>query len=651
MFLINYLVAVAVLHQLCCHIPLCKSSPTNRSVENFAISVNEQQVQTIESCMDLNEDPCDNYYAYACGKWAHQHTGEHYTETLGLIDYRVNKRLIDYFQDYQPRSDFGVKSNKTWTDKIWLYYRACRQSKEMQLKRYLELVRPNANLDWPLLLEVREPNATWSANQFNWLFTLAKLRRYGFHGAFIDHIVTENSENDSVYVISLDKHEAESDNKLPDMATITVLLMHIGVERKRAFLVAKKLWEFESELQKLYEIDDEYGSLKVTLRELQADMPQVPWRLYLQLVLGYEIDLNFKLQISNFSYFVALFEVLNIVSDKLICNYIMIKFLNFLVQDAANSFSKVDCISDVREKMELAIKFLYKKELYCDAPAQYAAEVERIFTHTKHEFAVRLSANQMQLEPTQYNFLKRKLKAIRFQIGNLPANIDDHFVNSYYANVHVSLTDYNKNQLRLLQLRAHKEHAQLVAAPPNVTNYFCAAECDIPGKPPMFDLKMHDALKMGAFGFALSHEIAHAFDTNGLSFDYRGNKQELGESFFYNSNFVTSLMCLQKSTAMYINERVADIVGLRIAYDALFGINSSIKADRLIGNFTVIPTKRLFFLSFAHFFCGNMKGVDDEHDADNVRVQQTLRNFKPFADEYECASGRKMNPEHKCQLY
>ncbi|XP_067620271.1 uncharacterized protein DIP-epsilon isoform X4 [Eurosta solidaginis] len=261
MFLINYLVAVAVLHQLCCHIPLCKSSPTNRSVENFAISVNEQQVQTIESCMDLNEDPCDNYYAYACGKWAHQHTGEHYTETLGLIDYRVNKRLIDYFQDYQPRSDFGVKSNKTWTDKIWLYYRACRQSKEMQLKRYLELVRPNANLDWPLLLEVREPNATWSANQFNWLFTLAKLRRYGFHGAFIDHIVTENSENDSVYVISLDKHEAESDNKLPDMATITVLLMHIGVERKRAFLVAKKLWEFESELQKLYEIDDETETL------------------------------------------------------------------------------------------------------------------------------------------------------------------------------------------------------------------------------------------------------------------------------------------------------------------------------------------------------------------------------------------------------
>ncbi|XP_053961497.1 neprilysin-4 [Anastrepha ludens] len=639
-------------------------TPIDCASDVSAVSVNMKQIQAIESYLDLNENPCENYYAYACGNWAHQHSSEHYTEATSLIDHKVNKRLIDYFQNYQLQSDAN-SGNQTYTDKIWLYYRACKHVKERQLQRYLELVRPSAHLDWQLMHQLRAPNTTWPAGHFNWLFTLAKLRRYSFGDTLISHVISPKSANASVYVLDLDKPTKEEENKLPSMETIAVILLRVGVPKLRAIVVAKQLHEFERQLQKLHDIDDEHGLLEITLRDLQADMPQMPWRLYVQLVLGHEVGLDYELQISNWNYFLALGEFLKHTKDSLICNYVMFKFLSFLVRDGASSFSKVDCMWDVRTKMDVAVNFLYKQQFYGgDSAAKYEADIERILTSAKREFAAKLDANAMQLRPAQLQYLKRKLGAMRFNIGNLPSTVDEHFVNAYYAGVHISHKDYYKNHLQLLQLNARKEHAQLTTPPASAADYFYIGDSDsarsctpfylfrrnlivIPYailQPPMFHINMHDILKMGLLGFVLTHEIIH-----GLSYDYAGNEQEIGERITRNAQFESSLKCLQQIETESVDERIANIVGLRVAFDALFGANATMNARQ--PSFSAIPAKRLFFLSFAQFFCGNLLSEFTDHDADNVRLQQTLLNFEPFAEEYQCTLGDAMNPERKCKLY
>lgn len=624
-------------------------------------SVNENQMQAITSYMDHLMDPCDDYYRYACGNWGKVHSNEQYFEVTSLMDHKVNKRLIEYFQNYQLEGS-AEAGNETYTDKLFLYYQTCRRTNSLQLQRYLQLVRPSAYLDWQLMLKVRDPNATWPEKRFNWLFTLAKLRRYNFKGAFFEHVLVQ-SENDSKrYVIDLDKPT----DKLPEPIVIAALLIELGVEKMHAIRMAKQLYNFENELKVLRAFEDTLGAQLIPLYELQRMMPQIPWQMYLQLVLSYTLKADYEVQINNRDYFVALNELLRHTNLSLIDNYIMVKFALFLMKDGAGGFTKMDCVWDVRKKMEMAVNYLYKQQFYGDSDAKYAADVERIFSLIRREFTEKLSSNRMQLQPNQLEFLKRKLTAMRFNIGNLPASVNERFVDDYYADVHINTKDYYKNHLLLLKLRSRKEHDQLTAPTPSPSDYYYISDGDsctpfylfrqnlvvIPYaflQPPAYHIHMHDILKMGIFGFVLTHEIMHGFESSGVLFDFSGKSDWLGDSILADDQFNASLTCLQQTQTESIDERMADFLGIRLAFDTLFGVNSSMNSRQ--PSFTEITPKRLFFLTVAQFFCGNLRATFTDHDADDVRLKQTLGQFDAFAVEYECSSGDAMYLENRCQLY
>uniref|UniRef100_W8BPK6 Membrane metallo-endopeptidase-like 1 n=1 Tax=Ceratitis capitata TaxID=7213 RepID=W8BPK6_CERCA len=630
-------------------------------------SVNTKQMQAIESYMDFTENPCNNFYGYACGKWAQEHQTEYYTEVSGLIDHKVNKRLIDYFQDYQLQGDPQV-GNETINDKIYLYYRTCKRTKNLHIQRYLQLVRPSAYVDWPLMSEISKANATWPAKRFNWLFTQAKLRRYGFKGALFEHIVLPRQEESNVYIIDLDKPEMIKKESSGHLLKVLALLTKAGVPNMRAFVVAKQLQNFEKQLRTLSLTTDESEAEVLTLHELQVRMPGIPWQLYLQLVLGYTLSLDFEVQINNWQYFVALDELVKQTQPSLIANYIMYKFLYYLIADGVNDFTKIECMWDVRTKMDLGVNFLYKREFYGDE-ASHEAEVNHLFGLLKGAFLTKLRKNHMQLDEEQLNYLSEKLNRMRINIGNLPADVSEHFIDKHYADVHMTTNDYHKNHMQLLKLRASKEDELLTARPVPAEQYYYIGDGDtarsctpyylfrqnlvvIPFaflQTPIFHHNMHDILKMGSFGFVLTHEIMHGFDGNGIQFDMFGNPRAVGDSIAENEHFESSLKCLQQTETESVDERFADFLGLSVAYDTLFGVNSSLNARQ--PSFTAIPAKRLFFLSFAQFFCGNLKGKFTDHDSDDIRLQLSLMNFEPFAEAYDCKIGDAMHGQEKCTLY
>ncbi|XP_050321088.1 membrane metallo-endopeptidase-like 1 [Bactrocera neohumeralis] len=624
-------------------------------------SVNENQIEAIASYVDPLINPCDDYYRYACGNWANVHSNEQYYEVTSLMDHKVNKRLIDYFQNYQLEGS-AEAGNETYTDKLFLYYQTCRRTKGLQLKRYLQLVRPSSHLDWQLMLEVREPNATWPAERFNWLFTLAKLRRYRFKGALFEHILLEDESDSNRYLIDLDKPT----DKLPDEIVIAALLIELGVARVRAIEVAKQLHKFEERLMILRETEDKTGPQPISLSKLKDEMPEVPWQLYLQLVLSYTLTEDYEVQINNREYFPALNKVLSNTEPSLIDNYIMVKFALFLMKDSADNFTKMDCMWDVRKKMELAVNFLYKQQFYGGSDAKYIADVERIFNLTRREFSARLKNNRMKLLPNQLAFLQVKLTAMRFNIGNLPASVDERFIDKYYADVHIDPNNYHKNHLLLLKLRSRKEHDQLTAPAPSPSDYHFISDGDsctpyymfrknlviIPYaflQPPAYHVNMHDIMKMGIFGFVLTHEIMHGFEYSGVHFDFSGITDWLGKSILSDEEFVSGFECLNYPKTDSLDERAADFMGIRVAYDTLFHPNSSMNARQ--PSFTDITPRRLFFLNVAQFFCGNLLPTFFDHDADDVRLRQTLKQFEAFTLEYECKPGDAMFAEERCELY
>ncbi|XP_054084011.1 neprilysin-4 [Zeugodacus cucurbitae] len=622
--------------------------------------VNENQIQVINSYVDVLETPCNNYYRYACGNWGKVHSNEKYTEITTLIDHKVNKRLIDYFQNYKLEGS-AEAANETYTDKLFLYYQTCRRA-DKQLKRYLQLVRPSLHLDWQLMLEIHAPNATWPAQRFNWLFTLAKLRRYNFKGAFFEHIVVQRPNDAKRFVIDLDKPT----DKMPESLVIAVLLMGLGVEKRRAMEVATNVHNFENSLKVVRDIEDDREPQIISLQELERIMPLMPWRLYLQIVLSYTLPVDYEVQISNRDYFIVLSKLLEQTDPSLIDNYIMVKFVLFLIANGPDAFGKVDCARDVRIKMELGVNFLYKQQFLGKADVKVAADVERIFELTKREFAAKLNSNRMHLQPNQLDFLQRKLTTMRYNIGNLPASVNERFVDDYYADVHINTNAHYKNHLALLKLAARKEHDQLTAPPPDVSDYYyngLDGSCTplflfrrnlvvIPYaflQPPAYHVNMHDILKMGIFGFVFTHEIMHGFESSGVRFDYTGKFAAIGDTILSNDQFSASLTCMEQTETESIDERMADFMAIRVAYDTLFGANSSMNTQQ--PSYSNITPKRLFFLTVAQFFCGNLRSDFYDHDADDVRLQQTLMQFEPFAAEYGCSSGDPMYLENKCLLY
>ncbi|XP_037957297.1 neprilysin-4 [Teleopsis dalmanni] len=645
---------------------LHKSSayPRNSSV----LTVNQKQLYVIESSLDVSADPCVNFYNYACGNWSQQHTTGRYTENTGYIDHKVNKRFVDLLESYVPTT--GDNSHDVY-NKVWMYYKSCRREKHINLVKYLHIVRPAGHLNWPELKSSQNNQINWSSENFNWMLTLAKLHRFGLKGSLIDHIILQKYDNAREYVIDLDKPILDGQNKLPSKAAIATLLITVGVEKSKAKLIANELLKFEEKLAELLEIDDEYGLLNLSVQDLVDNIPKIPWRKYFKIIFEYEIDNNFSVHLRNFKYFEELSKFMAEMEPKLICNYLMVKFLYYLSVDTTTSFDKIDCMVDVRSKMDYAVNFIYKERFYDNKMDLYNGEVHNIMNMVRTEFLTKIKQNILQFTSAEQELLTEKLLKMKINIGNLPANINKTRIEAYYSDLQLDVKNYYKNHLNLLELRFIKEHEQLEHNITDSTDFFFITDSDtarssspfyllqsnmiiVPFgvlQPPIFHKSMHDVFKLSLLGFLMAHEITHGFDVTGVSYDYKGDNNEIGDGITENKNYASAVECMQSHETESIDERIADIVGVRLAYDVLFGENSTHHLNIKQPNFTKIPVKKLFFLNFAQFFCGNLQAEFSEHDSDNVRLQETLLNFEPFAKEFRCDLGDIMHPSVKCRLW
>ncbi len=153
-------------------------------------------------------------------------------------------------------------------------------------------------------------------------------------------------------------------------------------------------------------------------------------------------------------------------------------------------------------------------------------------------------------------------------------------------------------------------------------------------KPPFFDAAADDAVNYACIGSVIGHEITHGFDSSGSKFDKDGNmvewwgakdrakfEKKCGEvERLYGS--IDVLPGIKLNGKLTVLENVADLGGLRIAYDAL---EKSVERSRRksIAGFT--PEQR-FFISNAQLWKGKkrielkkMYALVDTHSPEDVR--------------------------------
>uniref|UniRef100_A0A0N5BPK5 Peptidase_M13 domain-containing protein n=1 Tax=Strongyloides papillosus TaxID=174720 RepID=A0A0N5BPK5_STREA len=190
---------------------------------------------------------------------------------------------------------------------------------------------------------------------------------------------------------------------------------------------------------------------------------------------------------------------------------------------------------------------------------------------------------------------------------------------------------------------------------------------------PWFSRYFPNALNYGSIGFAIGHEILHAFD-NGhykhiYGWDEKGGLIVTPESI---KNFEEKMKCFVKqygdqkesitmkniNGTLTLQENIPDNGGIKISHRAYMKYLQSIGGEEpKVPGFEGFTSEQLFFISNGKSSCEHTSKehledqINDPHTPAEIRTNLLLSNYKPFSNAFNCKLHSRMNPEHKCEVW
>ena len=233
-----------------------------------------------------------------------------------------------------------------------------------------------------------------------------------------------------------------------------------------------------------------------------------------------------------------------------------------------------------------------------------------------------------------------------------------------------------EHRRQLAKIGKPTDRAEWLMTPPTV-NAYCNAqtnEITFPAgilQPPFFSKDASAAVNFGAIGVVVGHEFTHAFDDEGRLFDAKGNLADWWSPSSA-AAFVTKTGCVKSQFDSYLaidevhvnggltlGENVADLGGLKLSYAALQRYLAANPTEARAETYRFNPAQQ-FYLGFAQSWCGKvrpeaarMRAQTDAHSPQFLRVLGPLRNLSTFQSAFQCPAGSKMTRPsgEACQVW
>jgi putative endopeptidase len=208
--------------------------------------------------------------------------------------------------------------------------------------------------------------------------------------------------------------------------------------------------------------------------------------------------------------------------------------------------------------------------------------------------------------------------------------------------------------------------------PPTVNAYYDPSlnEMVFPAgilQPPFFDKGFSAAVNFGATGAVMGHELTHGFDDEGSQFDGAGNlrnwwSEQTGKLFKEQTGCVVAqyggyeaIPGVKLNGELTLGENIADIGGLKLALTALHELQKG-AAERLSAD--GYTEDQVFFLAYGQSWCDKerpelleLRAKTNAHSPPRYRVNGVIADVPQFAEAFGCKEGAPMRPAKVCAVW
>ena len=643
----------------------------------------------IKNFMNLDVDPCDDFYEFACGNWKKinpAQNGKVNTDKFLALNSGIERRLTELLE--KNNSPDGGQAE----DKVRDFYHSCLLTKSEKSKYLAELSKVYKELGefsafkekvLPLEEEQQQLNKT---NNFHWWSTVAKIQnRYGQSTILSVNIfddIKDKSKTNMAYIGQPEFKLTQEDN-LDRIAQY--LHLYLKIDSSTAKRMAENIVSFEFDLiqgatdsksgKSVSEMVTLYNTTDV--QEKYRNLFDV--REYLELTLGTKRLPN-QVYVYDESYLEGLHEVFNSTEDDVVQDYILWLFLEEFLVNIVQPDMREDCLYQTKKFFGKFIDHVIYNKYRSN---KTEAEIYDLWQDIKEAF-------EHNLQSDKYYWINKATReeAIRkLLMMNLTINSYDNenFI-ELFKSLDIDVSNYVVNVKNILEhtesQRENKLEKKTESDPQMLSFTPVYNVMDNRIKIPVFLLQPFylwtdiypRAVQYGTLGYFLAHEMIHGFDDEGRNYDPNGQAQNWwDEKSAY--EFDSRRKCFKeqyhkyKYNGRYLpesdsqSENIADNGGVNIAYDAyklwLFRHNE----EKMLKNETfpnlTFNNRQLFFISFAQLWCEDAQpefktllANTDLHAPAELRVIGTLSNSREFTWLFKCNTKKyPMNPAKKCEIY
>ena len=643
--------------------------------------------------IDTGVDPCNDFYKFACGKFAANHpipSDQPEVDQFYAL-YNVNTQSLNGILNKAAAGGAGRSPDE---QKIGDYYKACMDTDAINAKGLT-----------PIESLLKEIDAVKSRDQFPEL--IGKLQRIGVN-VFFGYGEQQDFKDASKQIAQV----AQGGLGLPEkdyylrtgakdvtlreqyVAHVAKMLELGGSSPEQAAKDAKNIMAFETDLAKasmgvvdLREPEKTYHLQ--TMETFEATIPGVDFVAFQDAIHSPRVT---ELNNATPDFLPAMMKAAHAADMDTLKAYMRYQTLTAFAGRLPHAFDAENfdfygrklygqpeqaarwkrCSNSVNGALGEALGKVYVEQYFAgDSKKKMVQMVADI------EAAMDRDIDQLDwMSPATKARAKEKLRAVANKIGypdkfrdysKLEVKADDALGNMQRANAF-------ENDRQLNKIGKPVDHSEWGMTPPTVNAYYDPSMNDInfPAgilQPSFYDPKQDDAVNYGHIGAVIGHELTHGFDDEGKKFDAKGNLSDWWTADD-TKKFVARTDCIVNEYGDFVavddvkvngkltlGENTADNGGLLLAYMAYLDRAKKEGVDLMTKKDGYTAPQR-FYIGFAQNYCENSRPesirnqvLTDPHSPDHFRANGAIVNQPGFAAAFGCKKGSPMVPVNSCRVW